>query len=118
MLQAVSLSEAAEAITLPIRPALGTSFGRGCLWSCRWNQFLMLLFPFIVLSMTTGTRGRPVNVLTNHFRTNLSTRGVSIFQYDVAISEADGRAIDRLPSAKVGQARLKRCKVHMLFRQF
>lgn len=47
-----------------------------------------------------GTLGRPVWVLTNHFRTRLADN-VSIFMYDVVITEADGRPIERLPALKV-----------------
>lgn len=46
-----------------------------------------------------GTRGTAVTVLTNHFKTTLDGKKV-LYQYDVCISEGNGKAIEKLPMAK------------------
>lgn len=46
-----------------------------------------------------GTKGTPVTVLTNHFKTSLDGKKV-LYQYDVCITEDNGRPIDKLPMAK------------------
>jgi eukaryotic translation initiation factor 2C len=67
-LRAVNLDVDVEAITLPLRPCLGSA-------------------------------GTPVRVLTNHYKTSLDGNKV-LYQYDVAIAEASGQPIDKLPALK------------------